>query len=176
MSGAPRVSGVRPSRRGQQVGATPCRTGLEGRKPRRSMLISTRKETVIQSCLNHTCKTDPGALPQRRAIEGPSEDMPCQARNGAKRNVGGPVWISGRAPDGEEAVRGFRTGDIARALAPAGKRRTAHSGRVSARASGPFSVKTASGTVPGICHWRCSIVQRSDGYRYDLDTSRQKGD
>ena len=33
------------------------------------MLTSTGKETVIRSTLNHTLKTNPGMLPQFRALE-----------------------------------------------------------------------------------------------------------
>ena len=55
------------------------------------MLTSTRKETVIQSTLNHTLKTNPGMLPQSRALEDSSADTPGQARNGADRDAGGQV-------------------------------------------------------------------------------------
>ena len=44
------------------------------------MLTSTGKETVIQSTLNHTLKTNPGMLPQFRALEDSSADTPGQAR------------------------------------------------------------------------------------------------
>ncbi|MDE0697588.1 MAG: RNA-guided endonuclease IscB [Boseongicola sp.] len=55
------------------------------------MLTSARKETIIQSTLNHTLKTDPGMLPQSQALEGSPADMPGQARNGANRSAGGQV-------------------------------------------------------------------------------------
>ena len=44
------------------------------------MLTSTGKETVFQSTLNHTLKTNPGMLPQSRALEDSSADTPGQAR------------------------------------------------------------------------------------------------
>ena len=44
------------------------------------MLTSTGKETVIQSTLNHTLKTNPGMLPQSRALEDSSADTPGRAR------------------------------------------------------------------------------------------------
>ena len=62
------------------------------------------------------------------------------------------------------SVRGFRTGDIVRAVVPSGKRRGVHSGRVAVRASGSFNVQTAGGTVQGVSHRHCRIVQRGDGY------------
>lgn len=55
------------------------------------MLTSTRKDTTIQSTLNHTLKTDPGVLPQHQALEGTPVDKPGQARNGACCNAGGQV-------------------------------------------------------------------------------------
>ena len=55
------------------------------------MLTSTGKENVIQSTLNHTLKTNPGMLPQFRALEDSSADTPGQARNGANRDAGGQV-------------------------------------------------------------------------------------
>ena len=53
------------------------------------MLASTRKETVIQSALHHTLKTDSGMLPRRRVLEGSPTDAPGRRRNGAIRNAGG---------------------------------------------------------------------------------------
>ena len=72
------------------------------------------------------------------------------------------------------SVRGFWTGDIVRAVVPPGQRQGVHSGRVAVRASGSFNVQTPSGTVQGVSHRHCRIVQRGDGYGYRLDTTRQK--
>ena len=66
-----------------------------------------------------------------------------------------------------KSVRGFRTGDIVRAVVPSGKRQGVHSGRVAVRASGPFSVQTSGGTVQGVSHRNCRVVQRGDGCRLD---------
>ena len=56
---------------------------LEGRKPRRPRPISTRKENVVQSTLNHTITTQPGRLPQSQALEESLADTPDQARSRA---------------------------------------------------------------------------------------------
>ena len=74
----------------------------------------------------------------------------------------------------EKSVRGFRTGDIVRATVPSGKRRGVHVGRVAVRRTGSFNVQTAQGTVQGISHRHCRVVQRGDGYGYHVDTSRMK--
>ena len=60
------------------------------------MLTSTGKETVIQSTLNHTLKTNPGMLPQSRALEDSSADTPGQARFASEPLAAiGPVDRSG---------------------------------------------------------------------------------
>lgn len=60
-------------------------------------------------------------------------------------------------------VRGFRTGDLVRAIVPNNlKTSGTHVGRVAIRASGSFRV----GDIDGI-NWRyCKLVQRADGYEY----------
>ncbi len=60
----------------------------------------------------------------------------------------------------EKSVRGFRTGDIVRATVPSGKKRGVHVGRVAVRRTGSFNVQTAEGTVQGISHRHCRVVQR----------------
>ena len=74
----------------------------------------------------------------------------------------------------EKSVRGFRTGDIVRATVPSGKRGGVHTGRVAVRRTGSFNVQTARGTVQGISHRHCRVVQRADGYGYHIDPSRMK--
>ncbi len=74
----------------------------------------------------------------------------------------------------EKSVRGFRTGDIVRATVPSGKKRGVHVGRVAVRRTGSFNVQTAEGTVQGISHRHCRVVQRGDGYGYHVDRSRMK--
>ena len=73
-----------------------------------------------------------------------------------------------------KSVKGFRTGDIVRATVPSGKRRGVHTGRVAVRRTGSFNVQTARGTVQGISHRHCRVVQRADGYGYVLETSRKE--
>ncbi len=73
-----------------------------------------------------------------------------------------------------KSVKGFRTGDIVRAAVPSGKRRGVHVGRVAVRRTGSFNVRTAHGTVQGISHRHCRVVQRADGYGYVLETPRKE--
>ena len=65
-------------------------------------------------------------------------------------------------------VCGFATGDRVRAIVPSGARPGVHVGRVAVRASGSFNIQTVHGTVQGINAKHCRLVQRADGYAYNL--------
>ena len=47
-----------------------------------------------------------------------------------------------------------------------GTKRGTHEGKVAVRSSGSFNITGKNGTVQGVSHKHCQIVQRSDGYRY----------
>lgn len=61
---------------------------------------------------------------------------------------------------------GFSTGDMVVADVPGGKKAGVHVGRVAVRATGSFNIQTGQGTVQGIHHRHCRVVQRADGYGY----------
>jgi 5-methylcytosine-specific restriction endonuclease McrA len=61
-----------------------------------------------------------------------------------------------------KTVRGFRSGDLVRAVVPAGKRAGVWTGPVTVRASGSFRI----GETDGIGWRRCRLLQRADGYGY----------
>ncbi len=118
------------------------------------MLTSTRKETVIQSTLNHTLKTNPGMLPQSRALEDSSADTPGRARNGANRDAGGQVVRGetgfgrrhrGSASDPESGVsRVFvldRSGSPLMPCHPARARRLLGRGRAVVVRLHPFTIR-----------------------------------
>jgi len=65
-----------------------------------------------------------------------------------------------------KTVRGFRTGDLVRAVVTRGKKAGNHSGRVAVRARGSFNVKTDMGTVTDVPWKCCALVQRADGYAF----------
>ncbi|QHS09134.1 RNA-guided endonuclease IscB [Sinimarinibacterium sp. NLF-5-8] len=66
-----------------------------------------------------------------------------------------------------KSVRGFQTGDLARAVVPKGKNAGTHTGRVAVRATGSFNIQIPSGhAVQGISHRYCTLLQRADGYGY----------
>jgi hypothetical protein len=66
----------------------------------------------------------------------------------------------------QKKAKGFQTGDIVYALVPKGKQIGKHSGRVTVRARGSFNIQTTAGTVSGINHKYCRMIQRADGYGY----------
>ncbi|MDJ0680736.1 MAG: RNA-guided endonuclease IscB [Xenococcaceae cyanobacterium MO_167.B52] len=65
-----------------------------------------------------------------------------------------------------KSVKGFRTGDIVKAVVTKGKKIGSYLGKVSVRSSGSFNIKTISETVQGINSKYCSIIHRKDGYLY----------
>ena len=66
----------------------------------------------------------------------------------------------------ERVVKGFRTGDIVRAIVPSGKKAGLHCGKVAVRSSGSFNVSTLAGVIQGISYKYCSVLHRADGYSY----------
>lgn len=62
----------------------------------------------------------------------------------------------------QKDIHGFRTGDLVRAVIPAGKYAGVHAGRVSVRVSGSFRI----GTKDGISWRYCRPLQWADGYEY----------
>ena len=69
-------------------------------------------------------------------------------------------------PKAAKRVKGFQTGDMVRAHVPSGKHAGTVVGRVAVRATGSFNVTTETGTVQGISHRFCTVLQRCDGYSY----------
>ncbi|WP_449353579.1 RNA-guided endonuclease IscB [Streptomyces shaanxiensis] len=75
---------------------------------------------------------------------------------------------------------GFTTGDLVRAVVPAGKWAGVWTGRVSVRATGRHSLTTPAGRVD-VSHRKLRLMQRADGYGYAFraeggpSTSRKTG-
>ncbi len=70
-------------------------------------------------------------------------------------------------PKEKHPQHGFKTGDIVKAIVPLHlKRAGTHVGRMSAKASGEFTIATPSGTVPDVGKHYCRKLQRADGYGY----------
>ncbi|WP_203871966.1 RNA-guided endonuclease IscB [Planomonospora parontospora] len=63
-------------------------------------------------------------------------------------------------------VHGFATGDLVRAIVPAGKKAGTHVGRVAVRTTGSFNIRTVRGLVQSIGHRHVRLLQRADGYGY----------
>ncbi|WP_436890271.1 RNA-guided endonuclease IscB [Nocardiopsis dassonvillei] len=62
---------------------------------------------------------------------------------------------------------GFATGDLVRAVVPAGKNAGTHSGRVAVRSTGSHTVSTRYGPVK-TSHKNLRLLQRADGYTYTI--------
>lgn len=74
----------------------------------------------------------------------------------------------------QKQVHGFQTGDMVKASVPTGKKAGTHTGRVAVRKTGSFNIQTEQGSVQGISHKHCTLIQRGDGYGYHLTPSIQQ--
>jgi hypothetical protein len=63
-------------------------------------------------------------------------------------------------------VKGFQTGDIAKAIVTSGKKMGIYVGRVAVRSTGSFNISTVNGLVQGISHKYCQPIHKKDGYSY----------
>jgi len=66
----------------------------------------------------------------------------------------------------KKRVYGFQTGDMVKAIVPTEKKAGVYVGRVAIRTSGSFNLKTETGTIQGINHQYCYLLQHVDGYNY----------
>jgi len=67
----------------------------------------------------------------------------------------------------DKFVKGFKTGDIVKAVVTSGKKVGEYVGRVAVRSSGSFNI-SAKELVQGISHKYCQTLQRKDGYSYQF--------
>jgi len=61
-------------------------------------------------------------------------------------------------------VKGFRTGDLVKAVVPKGKKQGVHIGRVAVRSSGRFDIVTAQEKIQGVSYRHCRSLHRAEGY------------
>jgi hypothetical protein len=64
-----------------------------------------------------------------------------------------------------KSVKGFKTGDIVKAIVTSGKKIGTYIGRVAVRTSGSFNISVPE-LVSGISHQYCKTVHHKDGYSY----------
>jgi len=63
---------------------------------------------------------------------------------------------------------GFQSGDMVKAIVTKGKKKGIYTGTVGCRSAGYFNIKTSDKTIQGINFTNCKVIQRSDGYNYNL--------
>jgi len=67
-----------------------------------------------------------------------------------------------------KVVFGFQTGDIVKADVPKGKQSGKYLGKVAVRSNGYFNITTDTKTIQGIGYKNCTVIQKSDGYSYNI--------
>jgi 5-methylcytosine-specific restriction endonuclease McrA len=75
---------------------------------------------------------------------------------------------------GPRTVKGFRTGDMVEAIVRSGQKIGCYVGRVAVRSSGSFNMMTAAGTIQGISHRYCRVLQKADGYGINRAIARSQ--
>ena len=65
-------------------------------------------------------------------------------------------------------VKGFMTGDIVRAVVNKGIKKGKYLGKVAVRSNGYFNITTNKGIIQGIGYKDCKVIQKSDGYSYNI--------
>jgi hypothetical protein len=73
-----------------------------------------------------------------------------------------------------KTVHGFKTGDMVKAVVPVGKKQGSYFGRVAIRATGSFNIQTQISIVQGVSFKHCQVVQRGNGYAYELQHTSRK--
>lgn len=73
-------------------------------------------------------------------------------------------------PKQARRVKGFRTGDMVRAVVTTGKKVGTYTGRVAVRTSGSFNLTTANGTIQGLSVRFFHAIHRADGYAYQTQS------
>jgi 5-methylcytosine-specific restriction endonuclease McrA len=74
-------------------------------------------------------------------------------------------------PKGARVVKGFKTGDMVRAVVTTGTKQGVYAGRVAVRTTGSFNITTSNGTIQGLNHRFFRAVQRADGYSYTYEVA-----
>lgn len=73
-----------------------------------------------------------------------------------------------------KAVHGFQTGDMVKAVVPAGKKAGTYVARVAVRTSGSFNLQLVASVVQGVSHKYCHLLQRGSGYGFSLIAPTRK--
>lgn len=69
---------------------------------------------------------------------------------------------------------GYQTGDLVKAVVTKGKKIGIYTGRVAIRSTGYFNIQTKSGAIQGIKHDTLKLIQRNDGYSYNISNRNKE--
>lgn len=144
-----------------QATGLPVETGSGGRTKFNRTRLGIRKTHALDAaCV--------GRVGDMRRPAQPTLQVKCTGRGSRCRTrvnaAGFPRGYLMRA----KSVKGFRTGDMVKAIVLKGVNEGVHVGRVAVRRTGSFNIQTNAGVVQGINHGRCRILMRGDGYGYHL--------
>src|SRR5215467_16271569 len=135
------------------------RERVGGRSGTAPDVVCPRRDYVDASCVG---MSTPEVLQWEQVVPWQIEAEGRQCRQMCQVDTRGFIRSK---PKQRSRVRGFRTGDLVRAVCPEPlKTAGVHVGRVLVRASGFFDVVTPTRRVEGISWRRCQRLQQGDGY------------
>ncbi len=142
----------------------PISTGSGGRTKFNRLRLAIPKAHALDA----VCAGNMDSITAVRGWEQPTLGISANGRGSYKRTRltanGFPRGYLMRS----KSVHGFATGDMVRAVVPGGKKQGSYIARVAVRASGSFNLQTAGGVIQGVSHKHCRLLQRADGYGYQL--------
>ncbi len=116
-------------------------------------------QVLFAAELAHRSQAIKKALEERRTVR-----RRRRARHSRYRK---PRFQNRSKPKAKHFSHLFHTGDIVKAVVPAHlKNPGVHTGRVSVKAKGAFTISTTKGKVTDIGKKYCQVLQKADGYGY----------
>jgi 5-methylcytosine-specific restriction endonuclease McrA len=144
----------------------PVETGTGGRtKWNRTQRDLPKTHWIDAACVG---ASTPATLVIRHITPLMITAMGCQRRQMCLVDAYGFPRAKGKSTS---LVQGFRTGDIAKAIIPAGTKAGTYVGRVAVRETGYFNITTAAGTIQGLNARYFTAIHRMDGYSYQKGRS-----
>ena len=144
----------------------PVETGSGGRtKWNRTRLGVPKTHALDAACVGHVDRLERWDRPML-GIKSTGRGSYCRTR---LTRYGFPQGYLTRC----KRVRGFQTGDLVEAKAPAGKNIGVNIGRVAVRTKGSFNLSSTAGVLlKDISYRYCRLLQRADGYAYQFTQQR----
>ena len=146
----------------------PISTGSGGRTKFNRLRLAIPKAHALDA----VCAGNMDSITAVRGWQQPTLVISANGRGSVQADPAHGPRISARLPDAEQIGSRvhYRRHGTGRSC-PTGKKQGSYIARVAVRASGSFNLQTAGGVIQGVSHKHCRLLQRADGYGYQLQKS-----